>query len=422
MPRVMSMKGSRSLIVGVAVVLVAGLSVYVAVIAPGGLPFASYKYVRAAFDDVGSLQVGDDVRQNSVRVGRVQHIEYDGTDAVATLQLDGNQPVYRDARATIGARSGLGEKFVQLTPGTQHAGPLDDGMIPASRTANARDLDWLLDAFDRSTRNALSQALKESGGGLAEHGSDLHVFLDAAPNLLEDLGTVAQAAASDDANFPALLRSAHTLAGRFTDREEKLTALVRNVERTTRAVAVDDTGPMRRTLHELPDTLRDAQTALDALDKPLADTESALRTLRPGLAALGASTPNLRGLLREGVDPMRAVPGVAAAADPAVVDLTRTISDARPLARSAAKGLASARTPLEVIAPYSSEVSNWFTYITSALSNRDKAGHWLRIMLVPGSESVTGTLPVKDPLVQRDPYPAPGQAENDRANTVGGPR
>jgi phospholipid/cholesterol/gamma-HCH transport system substrate-binding protein len=135
--------------------------------------------------------------------------------------------------------------------------------------------------------------------------------------------------------------------------------------------------------------------------------------LRPGAKALGQATPDLRGLLRDAVPPLDKVPSVANAAGPPVQDLADLLADARPLAPAVREALGLASTPLGIIAPYSAEVSRFFTYMTSALSGGTPSAHQLRVYPVIGTQTLDGVLPVRDPLMTSDPYPAPGQAAKD---------
>jgi phospholipid/cholesterol/gamma-HCH transport system substrate-binding protein len=407
---------TRSLLVGALVLAVFVASLYVAFTAGNGLPGRSYTYVRAAFTDVGALRSGDDVRRASVRVGQVHEIRATGDHAEVTLRLDGEQDVYRDARAAVWARSGLGKKFVELAPGTRAAGRLGDAdVLPTERTISPYELDDVLGVLDAPTRRAATGTLREVGGGVAGHSEDLAAALDKAPHLLADLRTVAGAAAAEDAELPELLRTADALAGRFAGREQHLASLVDRLDTTERALTVDGGVPLGETLDRAPAALRSARTSLTSLRDPLARTGSAMRTLQPGARALGAAAPDLRGTLREAVRPLGRVPGVARKAEPALEHLTGVLADARPLAPKVARAVASARTPLDVLAPYSPEVALWFTYAADAISEGDEAGNWLRIDWVLKPESFTGATGLKDPFSKRNPYPAPGEAHRNRS-------
>lgn len=392
---------------GIAVVAVFLTALVIAVQSSSGLPFGDFTTVRAAFDDVGPLVVGDDVRVSSSRVGRVDDITYDGRQAIVTMTLEDGSPVYRDASARLGARNGLGQKFLELDRGRPDAGTLDGSVIPNTRTTEPRELDTVLDVFDPKTRRAATSTLRELGG-IAGHSADLRDAVQASPDLLRDLGTVSDAVSSPAADFPQLLRSARTLSARFAGREHEIAELVSGFDATVSAIAVDSGQPLRRAISALPDTLDAADRTFRALDRPLADSEVALTRLRPVADSLAVATPDLRGVLRESIEPLHKVPGVARRAEPALDDLTRTFAGARPLAPQLARTLDSAQAPLAVLAPYAPDIALFFSNASSSLSHGDQRGNWLRLLVMGGSESVSGVAPLRDPLIQRDPYPEPG--------------
>jgi phospholipid/cholesterol/gamma-HCH transport system substrate-binding protein len=417
-------EGSRTVTVllGLLVLAVLGGATALAATADQGFPLAGRTVVTAAFDEVGSLRAGDDVRIASARVGTVREVDLrpdqQGPHAVAVLELDGDRAVYRDASVTtasVGARSALGQKFVDLNPGTPGAGRLGThDVIAARNTRGAQEIGDLVAVFDPPTREAMGATLREVGGGLAGRQDDLHDLLAHAPAGLPALGTVSRTLSADDGrDLTAVLRAADQLAGRFTGREQHIADLTGELDATLAAFAVDRAGPLTDTLNTAPEALRDVRDALDALTPPLADTETAMAELHTGARALGDSVPDVRGVLREGLSPLRRVPGVSHSAEPAVHDLTPVASDLRPLAPRVSRLLGDTSPLLGGLEPYAPEISAFFTNMTSALSGGDAAGHWLRVVPLFDSQSVDGPIPVPDPTVARNAYPAPGQAERD---------
>lgn len=412
-----------AMMIGLAVIVLFAGAVVFGLNATHGMPLAERKVVKAAFADVGGLVEGDDVRIASSRVGYVDDIVIEHGQAVAILRIDDETTrIYRNASATtasVGARSALGQKFVDLDVGTPEAGELADGEVVDQReTRGAQEITELFNVFDPRTRQASASVLRELGGGLAGHERDLHDVLRSAPAMLPALGTVSRSLSSrDGADLAALLSSAETLAGRFDGRRQQIADLTRQLGTTMESLAVEDAQPVRDTLRQAPGTLRAARGAFDALAVPLADTGRAAADLRAGADALGQAVPDLRGMFTEGVTPLTKVPSVAAKAEPAVADLTTLMADARPLTRSLARTVDLAATPLAVLAPYSAEISHFFTAAAGALAQGDAAGNWLRIYVVPRPESLSGVVPIEDPTVHRNAYPAPGQAERDSASS-----
>lgn len=403
---------NKARIGGAIAVAVAAASIGMALVAHKGLPFRSYNYIEAAFDDVSSVRAGDDVRVAGVRIGQVHDVDYVDGEAVVEMQIPGDYPVHGDASSAIGARNALGQRFIHLDPGSSGAGDLD-AMIPRDRTESAVELDQVLDELDPATRGALQDSVSELGSGSLGRGADLNAALDAAPGLLDDLGLVASELTEEDAELVGLLAAADRLASRFEGRTDELAALLPDAATTMGALATSDGTAVGDALAAAPETLERVEPALRALGAVLDDTGAAFDDLGPGLESLGRATPDLRGLLVEATDPLGDVPGVARAAVPALTALESLTTELRPLTPELRRAAQLSRSPLAAIAPYSPDVANWFIRASEAISRGDERGNWLRLIGVPGAGSAS-LLPEC-----RNPYPAPGEAETDRA-TLGG--
>lgn len=416
----------RAMAYGLVVLAVFAGVLWAAISAGGGLPGGAKTQVRAAFEESGSLVVGDDVRIGNVRVGRISDLVLDGDQPVVTLTLDEERDVYKDATASINARSSLGQKYVDLNPGDPRTGPLPSSeVIPASRTTDASDLADLLDVLDEPTRDALGSTLREVGGGAVGHQRDLADASAALPDVLNDLGGASRALAADGGrDMEALLTEADDLSRSFADRHQDLARLNGDLATTLGALNADKGGALAATLDRAPAALRDTRAALHTLRQPLDDTTAAMSGLRPGVRALGEATPDVRGVLREGLRPLGKVPAVADQAKPTVDGLTKVLDDARPLAPQLARTFANARQPVEYMSPYAPEVALFFKYLRKSLQYGSDSigGNWLRVVPVFRPENLSGAIPVADPTVNRNAYPKPGEAANDRANPIPGQR
>jgi phospholipid/cholesterol/gamma-HCH transport system substrate-binding protein len=398
----------------VVLVLLAGV-LFVTFKAQTGMPFARTTEVRALVSDVHSLRANDAVRQNSKRIGRVSDIEYHDGAALVTMELDGDVDVYQDASAAIWDLSALATKFVELDPGTPEAGALGEDPIRVAQTEDSADLHELLEVLDPKTRAAATKMLRQVGGGAAGHGEDLQQFVTQAPDLLGDLGHVAQALADPDADLTGLLRNVDQLSGRFHGRHAEIDRLVRQSDQTLAAVAADSGTPLRQTVRRLPGTLADVEEAMDSLRTPLARTAGAMRALEPGARALGRSERDLRGFLRDAVPVAGQVPGVAQQAVPVVEDLTKTLSDARPLAPQVRQAIGDLLTPLRVLAPYSTDMAELFLRGRSFVSQGPEPGvRYARLGVTPGVNTLTGGL-LRSGNLPQNQYPRPGEAQHDRA-------
>ncbi|KRB72740.1 hypothetical protein ASE01_22095 [Nocardioides sp. Root190] len=394
--------------IGTAVLVLFGGAVVFGLNSTHGMPLAERREVLVAFEDLSGLNTGDDVRIAGNRVGYVEDLRLEDGQAVAVLKLDDpDTELYENAQAArISDRSGLGQKFVTLDPGDPSTGALrSDAIIPADQTVKTEDINELLDTFDEATRAEAATALQNLGGGMIGHSEDLHAVTRNAPEILRSTGEVSRAlAAGKGAPLEDLLLSADRLSGRLATRDEELAALIDEMAVTVDAFAADDGNQVRASLDQAPDTLDAAHSALTGLDTPLADLAVAMRQVRPGATALGRSTPDLRAFLREAVTPLAKMPDVNKDAETGVVALDRLVGDARPLAQQLLKTASSAAPLASVLGDYAEDIAYFHTNASGALGRGDSAGHWLRILLLPGVESVG--LPG---AATRDPYPAPGE-------------
>jgi phospholipid/cholesterol/gamma-HCH transport system substrate-binding protein len=403
-------------LIGTMMIVVALALIWFAYEVANGIPGVPYHVVDARFTNVAGLRVGDDVRVDSVRIGQVQSIGYRDGAALVALQLPPGYKVYKDASATIGARNDLGTDFLELSPGTPSAGLLTSNVIPTTRTKAIVVLSQLQDIFTPQVRSALGQLVRTVGAGTAGQGPNLGAFLQSAPANLADLATISKVLAAPSTGLPGLLAAGATLGRRFDGTQAQLAALVQDLGTTLRSLDTDSGQPLSQLLQAAPGALRAARPALMQLSDVAQTTTAAVTDLRPGLAALGRATPDLRSVLRNAVSPLDRLPSVAGQAVPAVSSLTSTSNRLQPVAPLIDQAIVRAAVPVAYLAPYAPAVSQWFTYARSATNEGDANGHWLRFIPVVGVDTVAGVVPLTDPLTCRDPFPAPGQVAAQHGN------
>lgn len=410
-------------LIGLAVaVLLASFAVTAKNGLPDYLPGESRNAVKVSFSDVGALREGDDVRISDVRAGFVSAVELDKGTPVVTLQLNDGRKVYQDASAVIAARSGLGQKYVELNPGSPSKGELGaDQVISVKRTMSPTELDDVLGALDPTTRAAGTSTLRQVGGGAAGHGDDVNAGLAKAKDILPDLAKLSNALSADNgADLEQMLQTADVVSRSLQAQGDQIRETTKQTSKTLKAIAADGGEPLSHTINEAAATMEKVRPALDQLNGPLADAESAVRAFQPGAKALSAAMPDLRGFLRESPQVLDEVPAFADVAKPAVERLIPTMKDLQPLSQQLATAFGRGKSPLSVMAPYSSEILLFFQNASSALSQGDGAGRWLRFYPILTPQSLTGILPVRDPSVSRQAYPAPGEARTHRQGSIYG--
>jgi phospholipid/cholesterol/gamma-HCH transport system substrate-binding protein len=393
-------------VLGTVVIAVSFSALAFAFVSHKGLPGRDYRYVTAAFERVPpGMRTGSEVRVQGQRVGQVHTISFEDGEARVELQLPGGLDVHRDASVRIRSRSLLGQKYVQIDPGTTAAGPLT-GVIARDRTDTVVDIVDVVDTLDAPTRQALQSAASELGAGFGGRGKDLNDLIAASPDLLADTATNGRTLTAEETRLVAFLIASERLSERFRGREADLERLNDQMARTLAAVAVDDGKPLAGAVHRLPGTLDDLTPAMRDLGAAAAALGPAVTDLAPGAAALGAVTPDLRALFREALAPMRKVPGVNEQTVPALSSLATTFDDARPLAPALRRAITSSATQLELFAPYAADLDLLFDRLVEAFSEGNDDGRYLRVAVVLGAVNQGGN---------RNPYPDPGEANADGA-------
>lgn len=98
--------------------------------------------VTAVFDNVAGLEKDASVQIAGVDIGRVESIELKEGKALVTLRIAPNVKIEQDAKASIKTHGILGDRYVELTPGTAGVAYIPEGgrISDAERQA---DLDRL---------------------------------------------------------------------------------------------------------------------------------------------------------------------------------------------------------------------------------------------------------------------------------------
>nr|WP_090276913.1 MlaD family protein [Mycolicibacterium komanii]CRL70609.1 putative Mce family protein [Mycolicibacterium komanii] len=105
---------------------------------------------NALFSDVSGLKVGDEVRMAGVKVGRVDGIALDGTEARVQFQVQSEQVLYGNTKAAIVYQNIIGQRYLGLSladygdPRVLPAG----AVIPVEHTEPSFDISRLLNGFE----------------------------------------------------------------------------------------------------------------------------------------------------------------------------------------------------------------------------------------------------------------------------------
>jgi phospholipid/cholesterol/gamma-HCH transport system substrate-binding protein len=137
MPRTRSLAFSELKIGILAVIAIAlAAALIVAVGGAGGFFWQQYT-LKTKFGNVQGLKPGAVVRVAGVEVGKVDDIQFAGSEVEVVMKINEEQQgrITTESRASIGSLSLLGEPVIDITPSTAGTPLADWAYVPSARTA-----------------------------------------------------------------------------------------------------------------------------------------------------------------------------------------------------------------------------------------------------------------------------------------------
>jgi virulence factor Mce-like protein len=408
------------MLIGAVTVLVTVVAVFLSYNANEGLPFVPTYKVSARVPNAQGLIPGNEVRVGGLRVGVVDDIKAEETDARPVARLDLKldktaEPLYAGARITVRPRSPLGLKYVEIIP-HETGRPLGPGdSLALSRARPTVDLDQVLSALDPPTRRSLQVAVAGLGTGFAGRGEDVNAAIESFPPLLARATPVFDNLADPRTRLAGLVRGAGRVAAELAPVAPQLGSMVAAADTTAGALA--SVAPdLQRVLEDAPPTLDNATRTLIVARPVLNDARALVHDLRPGTRVLPSAARRLHAAIDTGIPVLRRAlklsdrlrDSLAAldtlARDPATRDavqrLLATLRTALPYTRRVA--------PMQTVCNY---LGLWTRNVTSTISEGDTSGTWFRTLVVAAPDEAQARAE-PSPNLHANPYgnaAAPGQ-------------
>jgi phospholipid/cholesterol/gamma-HCH transport system substrate-binding protein len=269
--------------------------------------------VKAQFDESPLLVDEADVRISGLNVGKVKKktLQRDGGQLVE-MELDPKYgPIPADTRATLRAKSLLGQIYVELAPGDKSGEMLKEGeTLENTQVQESVEVDEIVGVFDEETRSHYRGWIRELAKGLANgRGEHLNDAIGNLPAFAVDGATVLRTLDEQSPALRRLVRNAGIALRAVNEREGQLRGLVVNANNFFGAVASRDDA-LAETIFVFPTFLEESRLTLDRLQRFSTDTRPLVRALtpvarklKPTIHDVGKLAPNLQSLFRK-MDPL----------------------------------------------------------------------------------------------------------------------
>lgn len=459
--RVQSLAASP-VMVGAVTVLVATVAVFLAYQANTGLPFVPTYRVSALVPNADTVVPNNEVRIGGVQVGTVEGVEavqngessstsgsmadtYGGVPTYASgeagtysarLDLKLNRsvaPLPVDSTVLIRAKSALGLKYVEITPGSSQEGYPEGATIPLSQAKpEPVDIDQVFNTFDEPTRKAIQVQLKNFGDGFAGRGGDINAAIGNLVPLTQVLPRAMANLASPETRldrFVQAIAAASAEAGPVGEQQAR--AFV-GLDRTFQALADVSRPYIQEAITEGPPTEDVTIQTMPRIRPFLNDTAKLFANLRPGMAALRKAGPSISQAIVKGIPALQGAPAFNALLPGLSAQVLNLSNDAT--ARAGLDSLIGASDYLESLITFVGPAQSTCNYATLLFRNiadlastGDSLGSLLRFISFSapnfgeggdniGTPSANPANGPGDNYLHYNPYPntaAPGQSPRE---------
>lgn len=301
--------------------------------------------IQATLKDASPLLEGNDVRIKGVRVGTIANMSIVNGGARLMLELDATAlPVYRDATVAIRPVSLLGERYVDLDPGTPAASEMNDGgSIKSGNTRQSTDLDQVLNTLDQPTSQSLAMLVTALGMGADKNGKNVDDAVKALLPAMTQTDRLARVLKDQNQTLGSLVDSLEPVAkGLSVDEGKALDDLVGSTQEVLHSTAVNEAA-FRDLMSQLPGTMVAARRTLGHLEGTADAAVPVLDELRP-------TTQNLDKISKELLTFADSADPALRAANPVLRKAETLLDAARPVAEQLKQqggAISSSATSLE---------------------------------------------------------------------------
>jgi phospholipid/cholesterol/gamma-HCH transport system substrate-binding protein len=209
-------------------------------------PWARTHTMTAQVVDADGIGVSSDVRIAGRLVGQITGVHARGPYSDVVFHIDDQEwPLPKDSTASIRLATLLGQKYLELQPGSDIAACRSDktlcyaenDVIPESKTKPVVDFDQILNGFDATTRSHLTALIRTVGSALQNQEGTLQNLLPDLRQLSADSQTGLSTLANENGHLDSILVNLGVAADQLNTSRNDLAGVIDNLNSVTGALA-----------------------------------------------------------------------------------------------------------------------------------------------------------------------------------------
>ncbi|MEN3028450.1 MAG: MlaD family protein [Aquificaceae bacterium] len=267
----------------------------------GEVPFfkPAVKTYRVYFDNVAGLSVGAEVRVAGIKSGKVRSVSLKEGRVEVLFELDKDVALYRDAQAEIGTLGLMGDKYLNLYPGSPQSGLLEEGGT-VQKSLGYADTDRLVKEMTNASES-MKLMVESFQLILSENREDIRKVVQNLEALSHNLNLIAL---ENRESLKGALHNINLLAYNLNrtlpQTVESMDRLARNLDR----LAVENRQDIRETVTNLRELSQELKTTLPELTRNLKELSQNLNALllenRQDIRSTAGNLSELTKNLKEG--------------------------------------------------------------------------------------------------------------------------
>src|SRR2546427_2381293 len=390
-----------------------GLLLYLWSAFGGPVPLKPHGYrFHASFAEATQLAQEADVRISGVNVGKVKKIDLGNGRTDTTIELgDKYAPIPQDSHAILRQKTLLGETYVELTPGNKSAGMIpENGRLATTQVAPTVELDEILRAFDKKTRESFQVWQQDLGAGISGRGQDFSDALGSLPGFENNTNDVLKILNSQERATRLVIKNTGQVFDALTQRDGQLADWITNSNRLLATTGRRD-NEIRGLFREFPQFIDQSSATLRRLQKYADNTRPLMVQLQPVATALSRFLVNAEGLAPDFSQFFVGQGNLIKASKKGLPASSRFLDDTRNLLAQLDPFLRNFNPVFRYLSLFKREIATLFANDTATLEATDQIGtnrvHYLRLTS-PVNPEALAVYPQRQGWTRNNPYLAPG--------------